>query len=255
MRVAGIKQKMICLFALLATITVVQLCRLERSEARPRNPDLISSDSSDESSNQSPVRKSLRDVNFSQFNHLDPQHLVPDNALERAVAYFAKNRSAFSNQRYLAIVDFTKSANSKRFYVINMETGQVRAHAVAHGRGSDPRHTGRPTYFSNSPGSSASSIGFYKTEGVYFGKHGVSLRLDGLSRSTSNARARAIVVHAADYVANDSNAWGRSQGCFALDPDVTKNVINQLKGGALIYAYAGQGSQRRGSTRLAALQD
>ena len=146
----------------------------------------------------------------------------------------------FGNQNYVAVIDYTLPAWKKRLFIINMKTGSVEAHAVAHGKGSDLNHTGWAKHFSNSGGSDASSIGFYKTGEIYFGKHGRSLRLDGLSSTNNNARDRAVVIHGARYV-SDSNATGRSWGCPAVSPANIGHVIDVLKGGALIYAYGGQG--------------
>ncbi len=69
---------------------------------------------------------------------------------------------------------------------------------VSHGRNSGANV---PTAFSNEPESFKSSIGLYRTAEGYFGKHGYSLRLDGLEKGFNDrARERAIVIHGADYV-------------------------------------------------------
>jgi hypothetical protein len=80
-----------------------------------------------------------------------------------------------------------------------------------------------------------SSLGFYLTAETYNGEHGYSLRLDGLSSTNSNARERAIVIHAADYVAPGEKI-GRSWGCPAVEPRYHQQIIDELKEGALIYA-------------------
>ena len=111
---------------------------------------------------------------------------------------------------------------------------------VAHGRGSDPEHTGFLTMFSNQVGSAASSSGAYVTKDEYNGEHGRSLRLVGLDASNSNVEERAIVVHAAWYVSQDMISQhgkiGRSEGCFALSEDNLDIALNQLGGGRMIYA-------------------
>ena len=89
--------------------------------------------------------------------------------------------------------------------------------------------------FSNTPGSEMSSRGFYLTAETYQGSNGLSLVLDGLSTTNSNARSRAIVIHGAEYVSPGS-LIGRSWGCPALDMRYYIEVINQIKGGVLIYA-------------------
>ena len=71
---------------------------------------------------------------------------------------------------------------------------------------------------------------------TYDGKHGNSLRLDGVSPTNSNARARAVVMHGADYVSEGRSKQGRSWGCLALPSPDKDAVIAKLKGGSVIYA-------------------
>src|SRR5690606_40188967 len=60
--------------------------------------------------------------------------------------------------------------------------------------------------FSNIPESFQSSLGFYATAEPYYGKHGYSLRLDGLEKGINDkARERAIVIHGADYVRSEEH--------------------------------------------------
>jgi hypothetical protein len=174
------------------------------------------------------------------YQHLDPSHIVPTDLLKKAVTYFDANKSRFQNQSYMAICDFAKHSKLKRFYIINMKTGAVASYAVAHGKGSDPDNDGIATTFSNSSGSGASSVGYYRTDTTYSGKHGLSLRIDGLSSTNSNVRSRAVVIHGASYsepsyIASNGRA-GRSLGCFAVADSLKTEVVTKLKGGALLFA-------------------
>src|SRR3546814_4096269 len=94
---------------------------------------------------------------------------------------------------------------------------------VAHGSGSDPEHDGWLKWFSNEPGSNATSRGAYITWEWYTGRYGTSVRLGGLDADNSNTLERLIVMHAADYATPAHVArWGRlgrSNGCFAMAPD------------------------------------
>jgi hypothetical protein len=94
------------------------------------------------------------------------------------------------------------------------------AFRAAHGSGSDPDHDGFLDKFSDIPGSSASPEGAYLVAEPYVGKHGKSLRLDGLDPTNANARDRAIVIHAADYAEPTFlQKWGklgRSNGCIVF---------------------------------------
>ena len=138
----------------------------------------------------------------------------------------------------ITVVDFTKSSREKRMWIIDLATEHLLLNTwVAHGQGSGDDIANR---FSNTNESHQSSLGFYLTDDVYMGKHGRSLRLDGLDEGfNSSARARAIVVHAADYVSegtiNQLGRLGRSFGCPAVSPQVVDQVINTIKGKSLLF--------------------
>lgn len=140
-------------------------------------------------------------------------------------------------QDYVVLIDFSVHSSKVRFFLVNLSSGKTESYHVAHGRESDPGFTGYATSFSNTPGSNKTAIGYYKTAETYTGAHGLSLKLDGLSSTNSNARSRAIVIHAADYVYEKDQKAGRSLGCPALAPEVAKRLVPLLKNGVLIYAY------------------
>ena len=99
-----------------------------------------------------------------------------------------------------------------------------------------------PEHFSNKPQSHQSSLGFYLTCNLYYGKHGKSLRLQGLEKGINDkAMERAIVIHGADYVSESFiNAYGRlgrSHGCPAIPIDIVDDFINTVKDGALLFIY------------------
>ncbi|MBK0379143.1 murein L,D-transpeptidase catalytic domain family protein [Mucilaginibacter segetis] len=137
------------------------------------------------------------------------------------------------NSSIITVVDFTKSSKIKRMWIIDMLNKHLILNTwVAHGQGSGGDIAKE---FSNNNESHQSSLGFYLTNEVYFGKHGRSLRLDGLDAGiNSSARARGIVIHAADYVSqsaiNQLGRLGRSFGCPAVSPEVSETVINTIKG-------------------------
>ena len=81
-----------------------------------------------------------------------------------------------------------------------------------------------------------SSLGAYMTAEYYSGKHGTSMRLDGLQPTNSNARSRAVVMHEADYVRPGLDPIGRSLGCPAVEPRYRQYLLTALKAGALLYA-------------------
>ena len=145
-----------------------------------------------------------------------------------------------------AVLDFTAHSSRPRFHVIDRTTGDLlQSLRVAHGHGSEgKRNDGYAEVFSNEPNSNASSLGLYRTAEMYHSDiyPGVSMRMDGLSLTNSNARSRFIVIHEAWYMEPES--WkgkkngrpGRSEGCFAFSRVDRDTVIADLAGGALIYA-------------------
>lgn len=161
-------------------------------------------------------------------------------AAKRLMDFKAKN-DATSRPRYYAIVDFDQPSTSRRFYVFDTVEGRVTSYLVSHGRGSEGANDdGIAEAFSNQDGSNSSSLGIYRTLDEYNGKHGRSLRLEGLEATNSNVLARGVVLHTADYVSDDfirqTGRLGRSEGCFAVDKAVGNTLIDQLKGGMYIIA-------------------
>jgi L,D-transpeptidase catalytic domain len=165
---------------------------------------------------------------------------VAPGLLRRALAGLELHGARIAHRDYLGIADFSLPSSSPRFHLLNLSDGSVRSHWVAHGRGSDPAHTGWLERFSNEPHSNATSAGAYRTDAAYFGGHGESLRLEGLDPTNSNAAARAIVVHGAWYVSGEMIArcgmLGRSEGCFAIAGASLEEVLTRLGPGRLIYA-------------------
>ncbi len=62
------------------------------------------------------------------------------------------------------------------------------------------------------------------------------MKVDGLSATNSNVRARSVVLHGAAYVQESDVKQGRSWGCFALTMSLKDQVIDRIKDGSLMYA-------------------
>lgn len=173
---------------------------------------------------------------LSHYSHLDPNKEVPKKLLKTALLYFDKNRDLIENKNFITVVDFKFHSAIARLFIIDMRSGAVWKLHVAHGSGSDKNNDGVAEMFSNVSGSHASSVGFYLTNETYVGTNGLSLRLDGLSQTNSNVRARAVVIHGAKYVFNTDDKPGRSWGCLAVPMVERDKVVETLKEGSLIYA-------------------
>lgn len=140
----------------------------------------------------------------------------------------------------LTVVDFSLSSNQKRLWVIDLAQQKVLYNTlVAHGRNTGNEFA---NVFSNRAESNMSSLGFYATGEIYYGKHGKSLRLDGLQKGINdNARRRAVVIHGADYVSESfikrHSRLGRSQGCPAIPVELTDEIIQTIKDKSCLYIY------------------
>lgn len=164
----------------------------------------------------------------------------PDPRLVRqALGALDRHRGAIRYRDVIGIVDFGRASHVPRFHILDLTNGWHRSHLVAHGRGSDPDHSGWVRRLSNAPGSAASSSGAYLVGDDYFGKHGRSRRLVGLDSENSNVEARRIVIHAARYVSPEiarGGKLGRSEGCFAVAQADIAQVLERLGPGRMIYA-------------------
>lgn len=173
---------------------------------------------------------------LAKFAHLDPSKSVPPLMLMEAILYYAVNEASLPNKNYITIMDYAPHSREHRLFIVNMIDGSVLRLHAAHGTGSDKKASGYARRFSNRNGSNQSSLGWVRTAETYEGKHGYSLRLDGLSSTNSNLRKRAVVIHGAKYVWEQDVKQGRSWGCIAVSMKAYKLVIDKLKGGSLIMA-------------------
>ncbi len=140
----------------------------------------------------------------------------------------------------LTIIDYSQPSTAERLFVIDLKSRKLIHNTyVAHGKNSG---TDLARSFSNIKSSLKSSPGFYMTGETYRGKHGYSLRLDGLEPGINDrARERAIVIHGADYVSPDfirrHQRLGRSWGCPAVPDELATEIIDTIKGGTCLYIH------------------
>jgi len=169
---------------------------------------------------------------------------INKKALKKAFSYYKKNKSKNAlSSNYLAIADYTKTAKSKRLFIINLKNGAVYKHQVAHGKYSGVVG-GRVKRSSNRRNTKMTPYGFFKV-GRNVGrtkKKGYKyLSVKGLNKSNrkvgypSRLGGRDIVIHPAKYV----KFGGRSHGCFAICPNERSRIFRKLKN-ALLYSYTGR---------------
>lgn len=171
--------------------------------------------------------------------HLDSAGLDPI-VFQKALTGFYNLRfdGLIGNTNILTVIDFDKESCTKRLYLIDIVQKKLLLNTwVAHGRNSGGD---KPNQFSNVVNSNESSIGFYVTGETYFGKHGRSMRLDGLDNGfNDNARTRAIVLHGADYVSqetiNNLGRLGRSFGCPAVPSELSDDIIDSTTNRSVMF--------------------
>ena len=171
------------------------------------------------------------------YHELNLKDVVGFPAFDEALKGFRQ----FEQERaILTLIDFTKPSTEQRLCVIDLQEQQTlfKSH-VSHGRNSGGNYA---VSFSNQPQSFKSSLGFFRTGDTYYGKNGYSLILEGLEKGKNDkAKERAIVMHGAKYadpaVIKKQGRLGRSLGCPALPPAVSREIINTIKDGALLYIH------------------
>jgi len=179
----------------------------------------------------------------SIYNELDANSFtLPNfNCFTLAMNGFQKLKErGIIQKNILTLVDFSLSSNKKRLWVIDLDRGKVLFQTlVAHGRNTGEEFASN---FSNKAESYQSSIGFYATGEIYNGKHGLSLKLDGLEKGLNDkARDRAVVIHGADYVSESfirqNKRLGRSQGCPAIPVEMNEKIISVIKNKSCLFLY------------------
>jgi hypothetical protein len=140
----------------------------------------------------------------------------------------------------LTVIDYSLPSSQPRLFVFDLSAKKILfRELVAHGKNSGDKFA---SFFSNSPGSLATSLGLFVTADTYVGSNGYSLRLQGLEEGVNDlAMDRAIVMHGAPYVSRAAiralGRIGRSWGCPAVRKEIARKMIDTLRGGSPIFAY------------------
>ena len=163
-----------------------------------------------------------------------------DELMRRARRALELHRDRIALRDRFVAIDYGLHSREERLTIVDVVGGWRRSYRVAHGKGSDPEHSGLLQRFSNDHGSLATSAGTFVTGDIYDGKYGQSMRLLGLDPGNTNAEDRAIVLHCAPYVSAEHLAtWGklgRSDGCLVVDPLVQSEVLALIGPRRMIYA-------------------
>lgn len=186
-----------------------------------------------------PAKVSEADACRGLYQSMQLEGVVNWQAFQQAVTGYYRIEG--KRREVLTLIDFSLPSTAKRLFVFDMAQHRLLySSVVAHGKNSGENYA---TSFSNEYGSYKSSLGFYLTASTYQGRNGYSLILDGLEKGINDrARERAIVVHGAAYanpsVASRGGRLGRSFGCPALPQELSRPIIDAIKGGSVMYIYA-----------------
>jgi hypothetical protein len=152
----------------------------------------------------------------------------------------AAERGLLPRRNLLTVIDYSLPSSQQRLFVFDLAGKKLLFNElVAHGKNSGGDVA---NFFSNEPGSEATSLGLFVTQDTYFGHNGYSLRLRGLEEGVNDmASDRAIVLHGAYYVSREAirvlGRLGRSWGCPAVRSEIAQKLIDTIRGGSAIFAY------------------
>ena len=144
------------------------------------------------------------------------------------------------HSQMITVIDYSLPSSEKRLWIFDLAEKKLLFNTyVSHGLNSGVLLS---NYFSNKFNSKASSIGVYKTVDVYYGRHGLSLKLNGLEQGfNDNASNRSVVMHGGWYVderfIKKYGRAGRSWGCPAVPESLKTSIINTIKHNSLFVVY------------------
>lgn len=222
---------------LLITSFIVPKLQTEKSVKETDSITIKAKYSSSDNSEITKTTQIFSSIDFTNSEKLD------EKVFNEAFKGFEKLKLAgkLPTESYLlTIADFSKSSNTKRLWVIDLENKKVLFNSlVAHGMGTGDEFA---EHFSNTDSSHQSSLGFYITEETYTGNNGYSMRLIGMDKGFNDAALkRAIVMHGADYVsetfAKKHKRIGRSWGCPAVSRNLAEPIINTIKNKNCLFIY------------------
>lgn len=158
--------------------------------------------------------QAINDLDFMLHN--EAPHLNQQVINKVLMTLKCANDYNVDHNHILTIIDYSMPSNEKRLWVFDLKDRKLLFHTyVSHGIKSGALVS---NYFSNQYNSKASSIGVYQTLQSYYGRDGLSLRLDGLDRSfNDNASNRSVVMHSGWYV---EESFIKNTGAQAVVGDV-----------------------------------
>ena len=152
-------------------------------------------------------------------------------------AYKVANVNSFANGNF-AVIDYRLHSAKPRLFLFSSTDGFILSSFVSHGIRSGRAYAND---FSDRLNSNMSPAGFLLGAEAYVGKNGYSMRIDGMEPQNKTTRLRNIRLHPSDYATEQHIAvnkmLGRSDGCLAVQPELSKTIIKTLKNGGVLYLY------------------
>ena len=152
----------------------------------------------------------------------------------------AASKGLVRRRNLLTVIDYSLPSSQPRLFVFDLVARKLLYRELcAHGKSSGGNLA---SFFSNEPGSEATSLGLFVIADTYSGSNGYSLRLRGLEEGVNDmAWDRAIVMHGAYYVSREAirvlGRLGRSWGCPAVRAEIAHDLIDTIRGGSAVFAY------------------
>ena len=168
---------------------------------------------------------------------------VPLDLLERMAKGSDAGKTNSGDRAF--VVDYSKPPHDKRFFSIDLKTGDVQGYRVSHGKGSGPAD--HVDHLSNDYGSHDSPEGLFKIGSVYKSEHqGDIYVVNGLQPGNSKTAERVLGVQACNYVHETGDApIGRSAGSFCMDPSTFAHIKNSLPGSLLYSGLSGSETAKK----------
>lgn len=148
------------------------------------------------------------------------------------------------NRRFVSAIDFSKPPSEKRWYILDLKTGNFQLEYAADGANTDYRNFNS---FSSRNSSNQTPLGMHITKSPYYSKKmgRCALQLKQVTRRGRNpadcSESRGVVMHGAEYCHRDSvrrtGSCGKTQGCPGVPEAFFNSWVGHLAGGSVLYHF------------------
>jgi len=228
-----------------------ELTKMELSDAIQKDPTGRKNDCAETNKTDKSSRSSGWPQYIERFERVAKESNVNPKAVAKTLSYMkslpASKQAQIKNRRYVTISDMSMRSQDQRMAVLDLETGKVTHHLVAHGEGSGQGDMLKSC--SKQGNSYQTPPGFLVLNAAGPSpNYGRAIRMDGLEDRNSNSQKRTIVMHprknkmgfTAEEVIDGLGRFDLSQGCPMLKESDYASLEPKLKGGSLYYNFCPQ---------------